>query len=96
MVRYRTSEDREWQEGVLENISISGILFRARRFLYLDTTIEMRFHLPIELNGESAAEVFCRGSVVRFTECQKPGGEMSIAARLEHSRFLPPMGRKRG
>jgi hypothetical protein len=96
MVRYRTSGEREWQEGVLENISISGILFRASRSLYLDTAIEMRFSLPIELNGESAAEVFCRGSVVRFTDCEKPGGKVSIAARLDHSRFLRPMDRERG
>jgi hypothetical protein len=96
MVRYRASGEREWQNGVLENISISGVLFRASRSLYLDATIEMRFYLPIELNGESAAEVFCRGSVVRFIDCERSGGDVSIAARLDHSRFLRPMQRKRG
>jgi hypothetical protein len=96
VVRYRTSGEKEWQQGVLENVSISGILFRANRSLYLDTAIEMRFSLPIELNGESAAEVFCRGSVVRFTTCEKPDGKICIAARLDHSRFLRPMDRERG
>jgi hypothetical protein len=95
-VRYRAGGEREWQEGQLENISTTGVLFRADRSLFLDTNIEMRFFLPIELIGENAAEVFCRGSVVRFSEGEGPGGVVSIAARIEHSRFLRPTGRKRG
>lgn len=80
--------------GVLENISTSGILFRADRSLYLDTTVEMKFFLPVELNGENAAEVFCRGTVVRLCERESAGGKVSIAARLEHSRFLRSIGQR--
>jgi PilZ domain len=92
MVRYRTRGTRDWQAGELENISTTGLLFRTGQPLYLDTTIEMQFSLPIELSGENAAEVFCRGSVVRSTESEMRGGTVHIAVRIEHSRFLRPAG----
>lgn len=76
----------------MANISTSGVLFRTDRALFLNTRIEMRFLLPVELNSESAAEVFCRGSVVRLGDCECPEKRVSIAARLEHSRFLRPAG----
>lgn len=94
ILRYRVSGEREWREGVMENISISGVLLRAARPLAPDTVIEMRFLLPVELHGESAAEVLCRGSVVRSSHRGVPGGPVNIAARIVHSRFLRQMGQK--
>lgn len=94
MLRYRVSGEHEWREGVMENISISGVLLRAARPLAPDTVIEMRFLLPVELHGESAAEVLCRGSVVRSSHRGVPGGPVNIAARIVHSRFLRQMRQK--
>lgn len=93
-VRYRVRGEREWREGVMENMSISGVLLRAVNPLARDTVIEMRFFLPVELNGECAAEVLCRGCVVRSTHCGVPGGPVNIAARIDHSRFLRQAGKK--
>ena len=94
VLRYRVRGEREWREGVMENISITGVRIRTTHYLKPDTVIEMRFFLPIELNGECAAEVLCRGSVVRASECEVPGGEVVVAARIDHSRFLRQMSRK--
>lgn len=94
LIRYRVRGEREWHEGVTENISISGVLIRTRQPLDPKTAIEMRFFLPIELDGECAAEVFCRGFVIRSSKCRFPAGSITIAAKIIHSRFLRPMGGK--
>lgn len=94
-LRYRVQGDKEWLDGVIQDISVSGVLMLIKGPLDLDTTIEIRFFLPVELNGEFAAEVFCRGSVVRLSAGVTPDDSWSIAARIDHWRFLRQMSRKR-
>jgi hypothetical protein len=91
-IRFRARGEREWHEGLTENISISGLLIRTARALDPKTAIEMRFFLPVELDGECAAEVFCRGFVIRSSKCRIPAGTYIVAARIMHSRFLRQMG----
>ncbi|HEY6446927.1 MAG TPA: PilZ domain-containing protein [Acidobacteriaceae bacterium] len=92
VIRYRVRGQREWHEGVMENISCSGVLIRTGQFLPANTVIEMRFFLPVELDGERAAEVLCRGSVVRSATSATSAGAVNIAARITHSRFLRQTG----
>ena len=87
-MRYRIQGEKQWRDGVVKNISISGVLMRTASFLELKTAIEMRFSLPIHLQGESAAEVFCRGSVVRSSKSEEQGEAAIVAAKIEHWRFL--------
>lgn len=94
VIRYRVRGDREWREGVTENISISGVLIRTAHPLDPNTAIEMRFFLPVELDGECAAEVFCRGMVVRSSKSTISAGAATIAAKIIHSRFLRQTARK--
>lgn len=93
-LRYRVRGEREWRDGVMANISITGLLMRATNSLDPNTLIEMRFVLPIELNGECAAEVMCRGSVVRSSGNPIRDGYATIAARIEHFRFLRQMSKE--
>jgi len=88
MLRYRIKGEKEWREGVMKNISISGVLLHAANSLPPDTVIELRFSLPVHLSGENAAEVLCRGSVVRSSKNEGPGVAAMVAARINHSRFL--------
>jgi hypothetical protein len=90
VTKYRIQGEREWYEGVMRNISISGVLIGAAFSLPPETVIEMRFSLPVHLtDGIRAAEVFCRGSVVRSSKSTIPGKSATmIAARIIHSRFL--------
>jgi hypothetical protein len=92
VIRYRVRGERDWHEGLTENISISGVLIRSVCSLDPKTAIEMRFFLPVELDGECAAEVFCRGFVIRSSKCRIPAGSYTVAARIMHSRFLRQMG----
>ena len=94
MLRYRVRGEKEWRAGVMKNISISGILLHAANALPTDTVIEMRFSLPVQLNGESAAEVLCRGSVVRSSNSEGPGVAALVAAKINHSRFLRQKDKK--
>lgn len=87
IIRYRIRGERDWHEGQTENISISGVLIRSERSLEPQTAIEMRFFLPVELDGECAAEIFCRGFVIRSSKCRIPAGSFTIAAKIMHSRF---------
>ena len=93
-IRYRVQGERGWQEGVTENISISGVLMRSARPLEPKAAVEMRFFLPVDLDGERAAEVFCRGFVIRTSTCRIPAGTFTIAAKIMHSRFLRQMSSK--
>jgi hypothetical protein len=89
IMRFRIRGEKDWQEGEIRNISNSGVLIRTTAHSLLpDTVIEMRFALPIQLRGEFAAEVLCRGSVVRFQQSEVPGEAGAVAARISHSRFL--------
>ena len=91
-IRFRVRGEREWYEGLTENISVSGLLIRSVKALNPRTAIEMRFFLPVELDGECAAEIFCRGFVIRSSKCRIPAGSYTIAAKIMHSRFLRQLG----
>lgn len=85
---YRVRGETTWQEGLLKNFSVSGMLIAAKHPLDVGTSIEMRFTLPIELKGSSAADVFCRGYVVRSTKELSSDKFVTIAARLSYSHLL--------
>ena len=73
----------------MKNMSISGVLLSTFHSLPLEAILEMRFSLPVHLiSGESAAEVLCRGFVVRTSKNELSGGESMVAARVTRSRFL--------
>jgi len=94
VIRYRIRGEKKWREGIMKNISISGVLIHADHSVPPDTAIEWKFSLPVHLNGESAAEVLCRGSVVRTSSCVGQGEAAIVAARINHSRFLRQKDRK--
>jgi hypothetical protein len=64
-VRYRRVGDPQWHEGKTENISHSGVLFRAEDSMQVDTDLEIRLELPAAAPGSARPEVSCRGRVVR-------------------------------
>ncbi len=65
-VLYRVPGNEEWMEGVTENISRSGLLFRASSPLEVGSGIELAFEMPHEITGEHDARVICEGSLVRL------------------------------
>jgi len=64
-LKYRQVGEDDWRAGTTENISRSGLLFRAEEALAPNVQVEINLVLPAEIAGLSAAEVVCRGEVVR-------------------------------
>lgn len=87
---YRARGESTWREGMLKNFSISGMLISAKQPLDVGTSIEMKFTLPIELKGTPAADVFCRGYVVRSMRESTADSFVRIAARLSYSHLIRP------
>jgi hypothetical protein len=62
---YRPEGDSRWRQGRTENISQSGVLFRAAEPMELETPVEMLLDMPAEVGGDAAGASMCRGRVVR-------------------------------
>ena len=77
-LKYRLLGERDWRKGVTENVSRSGVLFRANEKLSLHTQLEFNLVLPVGAAGPSPAEVVCRGEVVRSADANNP----TLAAKI--------------
>lgn len=86
-LRYRMSNG-DWSEGLTENISRSGVLFRAHEPLPANSQIELRVRMPWELTGSRAAEVLCKGRVVRVEVPVGQDSPLALAACIQDYRFL--------
>jgi PAS domain S-box-containing protein len=64
-MKYRQLGEDNWKSGTTENISRSGMLFRAEEAVPNNVQLEINLVLPAEIAGLAAAEVVCRGEVVR-------------------------------
>lgn len=87
-IHFRVLREQKWSEGVIQNISTSGVLIRTNQVCPADTDIEMRFGLPVDLPYSRAAEVYCRGVVVRSSRPQGEDDTGFIAATIEQSRLI--------
>ncbi len=86
-VRYRRAGDMYWNEGTTENISRSGVLFRAPELLDPDTPVEFTFLLPGTASGREGASVNCDGSIVRAVQPDAADALPSLAARISSYRL---------
>lgn len=89
-VLYRTPADATWLEGWTENISRSGVLFRAQRGIDPDTPVELMMEIPIWIATPVAGPAICRGRIVRAERPSPLEDRPAIAARiLEYSLARP-------
>ncbi len=78
-LKYRKLGDRDWRVGTTENISRSGMLFRGEEVILPNVQLEINLVLPAEIAGLTAAEVMCRGEVVRTVESEGAVYEPSVS-----------------
>ena len=86
-LKYRQLGEDDWRAGTTENISRSGVLFRVEDLMPANAQVEISLILPAEIAGLSAAEVVCRGEVVRTIE---PNGSTlgpALAAKILQYHF---------
>ena len=86
-LRYRTLGEEAWRNGTTENISRSGVLFRAEEALQPSAQLEINLVLPPEIAGLTATEVICRGEVVRTVESADNPISPALAAKILQYRF---------
>ena len=92
-LRYRPLGQEDWRKGTTENISRSGLLFRAEEMLLPNAKLEINLVLPVEIAGLAATEVVCRGEVVRSVEAGESVSP-ALAAKIlqyhfQHGSQLP-------
>jgi DNA-binding response OmpR family regulator len=86
-LKYRPLGEQDWHSGTTENISRSGMLFRAEELISPNVQLEINLVLPREIAGLSAAEVVCRGEIVRSVEGTEPTMSPAIAAKILQYHF---------
>jgi PAS domain S-box-containing protein len=86
-LKYRLLGEDDWRDGTTENISRSGLLFRAEETVAPNAQVEINLVLPAEIAGLSAAEVVCRGEVVRTVEAESSTVNPALAAKILQYHF---------
>jgi PAS domain S-box-containing protein len=86
-LKYRPLGENDWRLGTTENISRSGMLFRAPEALSPNAQLEINLVLPAEIAGLASAEVVCRGEVVRTVEGDKQSVHPALAAKILQYHF---------
>ncbi|PYR30279.1 MAG: hypothetical protein DMF92_09100 [Acidobacteria bacterium] len=86
---YRAAGDATWHEGRTENVSRTGVLFRAEHVMKLDTSIEMVLMLPIEIAGETAGTAMCSGRIIRAVAPVSLDGRPALAATILECDTVP-------
>ena len=81
-LRYRVNKTSTWHEGIIENISQSGVLFNGPQQLPVNALIEMVFEMPEEISGQKNSNVVCQGRVMRAKDAAK--GEEAPAQEQEN------------
>ena len=86
-LRYRPMGEAQWREGTTENISRSGLLFRAEETLQPTVQLEINMVLPPEIAGLASAEVMCRGEIVRTVAAESATTNPALAAKILQYQF---------
>lgn len=94
-ILYRTPGDAAWMEGWTENISRSGVLFRAERALELDAPVEMMLDLPTFISTPVAGQAICRGRIVRAVAHSPLEDRPAFAARIFEYELARPADPRR-
>lgn len=64
-MRYRVNNTSAWHEGIIDNLSQTGLLFEGPQQLPVNALIEMVFEMPEEISGQKNRNVLCQGRVIR-------------------------------
>jgi len=87
-MRYRVKTMAAWHAGTIENLSQSGVLFRASQQVSQNTLVEMRFEMPEEISGQKESLVLCQAQIIRCKEKQPADKGATLAAAILDYQFL--------
>ncbi len=92
-VRYRAKGLGHWREGLVENLSHSGILISGPQQLSEHALVEMVLDMPEQISGQKNSMVLCQGRIIRHTEVCK-SEFIGMAASILDYKTLPPRAAK--
>lgn len=87
-LRYRVNKTSTWYEGIIENISQSGVLFSGPQPLPVNALVEMVFEMPEEISGQKNSNVVCQGRVMRTKDATKEQEQGALAASIVDYKFI--------
>jgi hypothetical protein len=87
-VRYRVKNLGSWYEGIIENLSQSGVLLQGPQRLPDNTLVEMVFEMPEEISGQKNSTVLCQGRIIRSKDGHNGTESISLAASILDYKFL--------
>jgi hypothetical protein len=90
VLSYRRMGEAEWRQGMMVNISESGVLFETDHSAWPKTALEMRFSLGLGLSGRLAAQVVCYGLIVRAITEPVSARVTALAVRITKFHFVRP------
>ncbi len=93
-VLYRSPGELDWRPGLTENVSRSGLLFRADRHIAPNTLLELMLDLPTTIVSETG-RTLRRGRVVRAIPPSPREDRPAIAATFVDLYHAPPADPRR-
>ena len=87
-LRFRVNKTATWYEGIIENISQTGVLFTGPQQLPVNALIEMVFEMPEEISGQKNSNVVCQGRIMRSKEVKKVEDGVVLAASIVDYKFI--------
>lgn len=86
---YRRQGGLVWYNGELENVSVSGILFRGEKPLVSGDVAQISFWLPASQGHQEPTQVFCWARVVRVLLPQMTEAQHTLAVKIFRYRAEP-------
>ncbi len=88
-VRYRGKSLSTWYEGVIQNISQSGVLLNGPQQLPLNAIVEMIFEMPEAISGQKNRSALCEGRLIRVKDAvENDADAFGLAATILDYKFL--------
>jgi len=87
-LRYRVKNLGTWYQGIVENLSQSGVLLHGPQQFPDNTLVEMVFEMPEEISGQKNSSVLCQGRIIRTRKAQDSPQGVGLAASILDYKFL--------
>jgi PilZ domain len=87
-VRYRVKNLGTWNEGIIENLSQSGVLITGQQRFPENTLVEMVFEMPEDISGQKNSKVLCQGRIIRMKNAREKDPELQFAVSILDYKFI--------
>jgi PilZ domain len=88
-LRYRGKNLSTWYEGLIQNISQSGVLFNGPQQLPTNALVELIFEMPEEISGQKNSNVLCQGRLIRVKDAiENTEDSFGLVASILDYKFL--------